>query len=172
MHTAALIHPNPPSYCLLERVTAAAAAAALQPLCSHLTDNTLQRPLKALLALIAGSLRSNVPVLIVLKCNQHLGSGGANNLNLTEHLRRPSDSGPRSYPPNLPGGTNGFMLCWEEEEVGGTSLSAAPPGTLRGCTPRICQEVTSHSTSLPAKWAVTAWLSEARRCFLKPCLRC
>lgn len=91
------------------------------PLCSRLTDDTLQRPLKALLALTAGSLRSNVPVLIVLKCNQHLGSGGANNLNLTEHLRRPSESGPHSSP-QPPGGTNGFMLCGEEEdeeEVGG-----------------------------------------------------
>lgn len=49
-----------------------------------------ERPLKALLALTALSLRSNMPVLIVLKCNQGLHSRGANNLNLTKHLRRPS----------------------------------------------------------------------------------
>lgn len=52
-----------------------------------LTDNTPERPLKALLALIALSLRSNMPVLIVFKCNQGLHSRGANNLNLTKHLR-------------------------------------------------------------------------------------
>lgn len=57
----------------------------LFPAC--LTDNAPERPLKALLALIAISLRSNMPLLIVLKCNQGLHSEGANNLNLTKRLR-------------------------------------------------------------------------------------
>lgn len=73
---------SPPSYCLFLR--------GLRCFPARLTDNTPKHPLKALLALIAISLRSNMPVLIVLKCNQSLHSRGANNLNLTKHLRRPS----------------------------------------------------------------------------------
>lgn len=82
-----------------------APLAAPHPACQ---TAGLSPPPKALLALIALSLRSNMPVLIVLKCNQGLHSRGANNLNLTKRLRR-SAAGPSSPSPR---GTNVFM-CWK-----------------------------------------------------------
>lgn len=78
LHSAAFY----PARCI---IASAKVASTVFP--ARLTDSIPERALKALLALIAISLRSNMPVLIVLKCNQGLGSGGANNLNLTKRLR-------------------------------------------------------------------------------------
>lgn len=67
-------------------------------------------PLKSLYAFIAASLRSNISVLIVLKCNQGVWRGAANNLNLTEHLRQPSA---RPSSP-LPKRTRYISVCAED----------------------------------------------------------
>ena len=67
-------------------------------------------PLESLYAFIAASLRSNISVLIVLKCNQCVYRGAANNLNLTEHLRLPS-----ARPSSRFSKRNGYIsLCAED----------------------------------------------------------